>query len=214
MPRGATGTRRTRADRRLEARHKLLIAVERLLAEEDATFSNISLDRLAQESGVARSSLYLYFKTKGDIILELTEDVVGGLLESARAWWELPDDAGKDDLRQALGNLVDAYVPHHRIMSAVVETATYDEGVRARFASIIAPTISAFSAYIRAGQARGAVTARIDPDRTAIWMTWMLERGLQQLVAKSSGAGLQRELDALTDIVWNVLYAEARGWDR
>ena len=77
-----------RGRRREEVEAKLLAAVERLL-ESGESYTEISVERLAREAGVARSTFYVYFNDKGHLLQKLTEDVIADFLVAASGWWDL-----------------------------------------------------------------------------------------------------------------------------
>jgi len=56
------------ADRAAAIEEGVLAAAERLLAEG----ATLSMQRVADEAGVARSTLYLYFKEKNALLVRLT----------------------------------------------------------------------------------------------------------------------------------------------
>ena len=93
-------------------------------------------------------------------------------------------------------------------MGAVVEAASYDVAVGEGYTQAIKASAKGVADHIRAGQAAGYVHAELDPKRTAEWLTWMTERGCYQLLPKASKAELDKLLTALTDVVWNTLYAQ------
>ncbi|MBD3285418.1 TetR family transcriptional regulator [candidate division WOR-3 bacterium] len=55
----------------------ILEAAARLMQRK--SFKDLSMEELAQEAGVAKGTLYLYFRSKGDIYLSLLMKGVGGL---------------------------------------------------------------------------------------------------------------------------------------
>ena len=209
MPSITRKTQSSRADRRGQISAKLLAAVERLV-DEDETYTELSVERLVNEADVSRSTFYTYFEDKGDLLSSLTESVIAGLLDAASHWWSLPADASKDDLRDALQRIVDAYLPHQVVMGAVIESASYDARVREQFGVMLQRSIDEVAAHIADGQRNGFIHADLDPQRTSVWLTWMTERGLYQLVAPAKKAEVERLLTSLTDLVWNVLYAGTR----
>jgi AcrR family transcriptional regulator len=58
---------------------------------EDWTYSDITMDRIAKRAGVAKGTLYLYFRTKESLFLSLFEDRLGGWYAELQA---LADDGG------------------------------------------------------------------------------------------------------------------------
>ena len=56
-----------RETRRDDARARLLAVVERLLADGES-YTEISIERMVAEAGMARSTFYVYFADKGDLL--------------------------------------------------------------------------------------------------------------------------------------------------
>jgi hypothetical protein len=110
-------------------------------------------------------------------------------------------------LREALRVPIDDYRAHATVLRAVVEAAAYDARVREQQQWLIDQVVAALAAHIAAGQAAGFVVAGLDAPRTAAWLIWMIERGLYELVSPADDGEARRLLDALTEVVWRVLYA-------
>jgi TetR/AcrR family transcriptional regulator, ethionamide resistance regulator len=209
MPSITRNTQSSRAQRREEIRDRLRTAAEELMANEES-YTELSVERIVREAGISRATFYVYFEDKGDLLRALAEDFMERILVAAATWWQLPADASKGDLRNAMRAIFDAYIPHKVVMAAVVEVASYDAALRQLFGELLNRTIAGVASHIALGQKEGYVEEGLDPERTAAWLTWMAERGLYQLVAPASGAAIDRLLEALTDITWNTLYAGAR----
>src|ERR1700756_759930 len=88
----------TRAPRRDEVRERLLAVVRDLLASGE-TYAEISVERLVAEAGLSRSTFYVYFEDKGDLLRAWFKQVVEELQAASGGWWGLDGDASYDDLR-------------------------------------------------------------------------------------------------------------------
>jgi AcrR family transcriptional regulator len=199
-----------RAARREEIGRRLLVAVERLLADGES-FTEVSVERLVTEARISRSTFYVYFEDKGDLLQALTADVMTDIIAMARVWWELPPDATRADVEAALSGMILAYLEHKTLMAAVVETSAYDARVREQFGTLIQMSLREVGSHIADGQARGFVRRDLDAEPVAGWLTWMAERGLYQLVRFADDqATVDKLTAALTAIVWNTLYDGAR----
>lgn len=209
MPSVTRKSRSNRAQRRESVQGHLVEAVDRLLADGES-YTELSVERLVAEAGLSRSTFYVYFEDKGDLLRALAEDLTVEIEKAGRGWWDLPPDATREAVRDALGGLFAAYRTHRAVFRAVVDTAAYDPGVRQQFETLVGGMITEMAGHIRTGQRDGYVKQGLDPERTAAWLTWMAERGLNQLVADASDEEAGRLLAALTDIVWNTLYEGTR----
>lgn len=196
-----------RAERRDQIRARLLTAVESLLAEGES-FTELSVERLVSLAGVSRSTFYVYFEDKGELIQGWLADIISELDVAARAWWELDGTVTWEGLRAALDQVVKVYRPHTTLMSAAFDAAAYDPGVREQVETMMERNIAGLRKHIKTGQTSGWVDPRLLPAQTAAWLQWMAERGLHRLIRDAT---TDRELtdlvDAYTTIVWNTLYA-------
>src|ERR1700744_1198893 len=85
-PQGGRGL--AREQRREQMERRLLDATERLM-RDGASFTELSVDRLSTEAGIARASFYVYFEDKGHLLRRLAGQVFGDLAGGAVRWWDL-----------------------------------------------------------------------------------------------------------------------------
>lgn len=199
----------SRSQRREEIRGRLLEVVEELLAEGEG-FTELSVERLVSRAGLSRSTFYVYFEGKGDLLAAWFERITEELAAPAAAWWALDASATREDLRAALAAIVETYRPHATLMAAIYDAAAYDASVRELVEAMMSGNAASLRKHIRAGQAAGFIDPTLAPAPVAGWLTWMAERSLHQLVRAASDRELPGLVDAYTSIVWNTLYAPAR----
>lgn len=209
MPSVTRRTQSTRAARRDEIRARLLEVVERLL-DDGESFTEISVERIVTEAGLSRSTFYVYFEDKGDLLVAWFSGITEELESAAKAWWALGVDATREDLHAALEGIVKTYRPHTTLMAAVYDAAAYDPSARDLITAMMDWNAAGLRKHIAAGQEAGFVDRELLPRETAAWLTWMAERGLHQLVRAATDAELARLVDAYAAIVWNTLYAPTR----
>jgi AcrR family transcriptional regulator len=194
-----------KARRRARVVARLLAVVERLLMEQDS-YSELTVEEILAGDGMARSTFYSYFDDKADLIIALGQSAMEEIIEGAQAIWQLPADATRDQVADAVRHTFAAYLPHTRLMNAVVEVSMYDARVRERFEDGYAQAQRAAAQHIRAGQKAGYIRPDLHPDEAAGWFTWMAERGMTQLVQRAGKARLARLEDTYTSILWYALY--------
>ena len=209
MPSVTRRSQSTRARRRDDVRDRLLAVVERQLGSGES-YTELSVERLVSEAGISRSTFYVYFEDKGDLLRAWFTEVEAELDSAARDWWGLDSSSRREDLHSALDRVVKAYRPHTTLMAAMYDAAAYDAGVRALVETMMGANIAGLRKHIRVGQRDGFIDPDLPAQQTAQWLTWMAERGLHQLVRTAGDAELERLIDAYTAIVWNTLYAPAR----
>ncbi|WP_205698865.1 TetR/AcrR family transcriptional regulator [Conexibacter sp. SYSU D00693] len=197
-----------RSGRRAELGTKLLPAVERLLAD-GASFTELSVDELLAEAGVARSTFYKAFEGKGDLLVEWLGQIVDELEQAADAWFTLGGDARREELAAALAETMRAYAPHAVVMSAAYEVAPFDAAVGAALHDLSTRGVAGLRQHLKRGQREGWVDAALPADETATFLTAMGERAYQQLRRLGAEHDLDRLRAAHTDLVWHALYAHA-----
>lgn len=201
--RRATPLDRRHIERRELNSRRLLPAVERLL--ENFTYPELSVDQMAAEAGISRSTFYNYFEDKNDLLRALTADVMGALTDATRVWWMLSPEASKEDLGRALEHLYVSYTPHAALMRAVSESLPLDAGVRAAFDDYMRAGAAGIAEYIRAGQRANVLSGDVDAELASQWLVSMFERGLSQLSPGQSDHEPQRIVAAVTDVLYKSL---------
>lgn len=191
--------------RALLARH--FVEVVEPMLEGGETYADLSVERLIKAVDISRSTFYVYFDDKGDLLRAMAQDVTRDLAEAGSGWFELASDATKDDLREALRPLFDTYRRHQTLLGAITEATGYDPRVREQHLVLVEEAVSGLQRQIETQQAAGTTPAELDARRTAMWLTWMHERGLYQMVGQASDAEVALLLDAMADLVWRTLYA-------
>lgn len=176
------------------------------LVQNGASYADLSVEAIITAGGISRSTFYVYFADKGDLLVAMAQDVIGDLVATGPSWWELPVDAGKADLHAALRVPIDSYRKHSTILGLVAETAAYDPRVREQQRVLIDSVVASLARYIADAQSAGSADPQLDSQRTSQWMIWMLERGLYQLAGSADADEAERLLAALTDIIWHVIY--------
>jgi AcrR family transcriptional regulator len=202
-----------RGRRREDIRDRLLAAVEGLLAEGH-NYAEVSVERLVQEAGISRSTFYVYFEDKGELLrawfAQITEELTG----AAQDWWNLDENVRREDVHAALSRIVDTYQPHTRLMAAVFDAASYDSAVREEVDAMMAANTGGLRKHIRDGQQGGWIAPNLPPAETAGWLTWMAERGFHLMIQTADRDEAKALVEAYTDVIWNALYAFAASGPR
>lgn len=196
------GRRRAKRD---ETRNDLLHAMQALL-ESGETFAQISVERLAAETGMSRTRFYMYFEDLGDLLCSAYARVVDEGKEIVAKWWDDDGYIERDRMRRILGELIRYRAKHIMVARAVHACVVTDAHARRFVDALKSQTINELQTAIVAAQATGSVDTTLDPAATAGWLGSLLERGVDQLIQDSRPAHLRKVADSLTTIVWNTLY--------
>jgi AcrR family transcriptional regulator len=184
----------------------VLQATEELLAA-GATFADLGIERIATRAGISRTAFYFYFKDKRELLMRLTEEVNALLFEQADIWFSGDGDP-IEDMREALQNVSALYDEHAVLLRAIVEVATYDEGVALFWRSTLGRFVDATERRIDAERESGRAVC--DHAReTAFALTWMTERALYQQLVQTEPFPQANVVDALAGIWARSVYGAA-----
>jgi AcrR family transcriptional regulator len=195
----------TRQQRREQMERRLLDATERLM-RDGASFTELSVDRLATEAGISRASFYVYFEDKGHLLRQLAGQVFGDLARGAERWWGMAWRHDPDDVRAAMDGIIESYRRHQSVLVALNEMAAYDPATAQTYRELLTAISQRMTRVIEDGQADGSIRPELRAATTASALTWMVERACHQNLPVKP-----REYDAelaetLAEIAWGALY--------
>jgi TetR/AcrR family transcriptional regulator, ethionamide resistance regulator len=205
MPSTTRRQKAGRADRRAEIEKRLRAAIVRM-GNEGETFTELSVERIVAEAGIARSTFYVYFEDKGALLIALGAASMRGFYDGARTWIDHGSGVPYDHVKEAMRQVLERFRDDAVIMSAVVETAVYDAAVREHYDSAVRDFIRSVRRLIERGQKSGEIRD-VHPEATATALAWMLERTSQQTAPGASKRQLEASATGLADVVWGTLYA-------
>ena len=176
---------------------------------DGASFTELSVDRLATAAGISRASFYVYFEDKGDLLLRLAGRVFENLADAGERWWRVAQRLDSADAAAAMSGIIAGYREHQPLLVALGELAAYDPQVGAAYQELLTDISVRLAAVIDAGQQAGAIRTELPAATTASVLTWMTERACQQNLPSRPTSYDAELAEALTQIVWATLYLEA-----
>ena len=194
-----------RQERREQIERRLLDATERLM-RDGASFTQLSVDRLAGEAGMSRANFYIYFEDKGDLLRRLAGQVFGELADSAELWWGVAWRHDPDDVRAAMAGIIASYRRHQPVLVALNEMAGYDPLVSTTYRELLTGISRRLTRVIEDGQADGSIRAELPAATTASALSWMVERVCQQNLPHNPPEYDAELATSLTEIAWGALY--------
>ena len=197
-----------RQERRKQIERRLLDATERLMAD-GASFTELSVDRLATEAGISRASFYIYFQDKGHLLRRLTGQVFDDLAKDGDRWWSVAQRRRPTDVRAAVTAIIASYRRHQPLLLAINEMAAYDAMVGANYNEVLGDIATRMAAVIEQGQQDGAIRADLPAATTASSLTLMVERACHQNLPGRPQSYDAELATTLTQIIWGALYLEA-----
>ena len=201
-------TRRRRSkgpDTRAAVEDAITDAMTRLLTSGH-TFTSVSVEDLAKESGIARSTFYMHFRDKGELVRRLMKRVTQELVSATNVWFEHEHPEQQAILHQSLKSISQVYLKYQAIMLAVSETSAYDPDVAAMFKETMVHLTTNTRAVLKSGQKAGWANPDATPE-VADALTWMVERCCLQLLTVQKAAQRERMIDALAHVMSRSLFA-------
>jgi AcrR family transcriptional regulator len=197
-----TRRRTAKVGRPTSAEADILAATQCLLIN-GANFTELGVQQICTEAGVARSTFYSHFRDKIDLLVRLATELLTSSFDITSAW--KPSD-GVERLEDAFLQVVPVYRKNAALRRAVAEVGTYDATVRDVWSAELNQFTDWTIALLRAEQDAGRTPADLDPVSAARVIVLGGERALvDHVTAGDPGrdAAFAREL-ALT--WWHGVY--------
>ncbi|TDD47619.1 TetR/AcrR family transcriptional regulator [Nonomuraea terrae] len=150
---------------RTAVRARLLATTQRLLTE-GVGFTELGVQRIAAEAKVARSSFYMHFKDKSELLLQLAASFKQKSFDIVSRWQAGPD-ADWEGLARAYEEVIALYRENRALLGAINEAAAYDPAVRAYWNAQLSRFRTAMAERLRADQRDGLLGPDVDPEVAA-----------------------------------------------
>lgn len=154
-------TRRRASDsgrRPSAAEADVLAATQRLLIN-GANFTELGVQQISAEAGVARSTFYAHFRDKTDLIMRLATTMLSTSFGIGSGW---EPAGGAEGFANAFLQIVAVYREHYAVLRALWEVATYDATAREFWNEQLAPFRDRTIALLRREQEAGRAPADLD----------------------------------------------------
>ena len=182
-------------------------AVERLLATGE-TYTALGIQRIADEAGIARSSFYLNFADKSDLLIRLADAATDDLFGVAERRLAEGDVLTAGALRETFLSIVSEYRRHASALRAMNEVAAYDAEVASFWRAKVERFGEALRERLRRDREAGRVAPDLDVDFTAHFVVWGCERSVAQHIA-AGATDDDRLADAVSRSVFWAMYGGA-----
>lgn len=165
----------------------------------------MSIELIAERSGVTRTAFYKHFPDRDALLLELLAEVAEQLEAIPSSWESTAEAEPEESLRAAVATLVEAFREHGRLLRALADESTRNAEVERRYLELGA-RLSAGVAERIARDVADDRSALADPEAVATALIWMNERFLQQQFGRPPLGDPKRAADALATIWLRTLY--------
>jgi len=189
---------------------EIVRAARRVIAESG--FDDASMERIAQEAGVAKGTIYLYFRNKEDLLAHVAEHGYGELMEKARARVERARGA-----RAKLVGLLRAALEHageNREIYRVLQERTQFGLQRASpLATKLEENREHLLRYVEDLVESGVKTRELrscEPRRAARYLIETLRGAIIDRAASNARSGVEGDAEAIADFFLHGVGATER----
>ena len=184
---------------------EILQAAEEFLRERP--FRDLSVDEVMARTSLSRSSFYVYFRDKHELLLRLIQEIGDALMQMADVWLTGTGDP-RADARDALEGLSAVYAEHGIAMRAIADAARVDPQVEHFYEDLIDRFVVANTQHIAEEIAAGR-TPQMDAGETARALVWASEAYLvRTLGSVPPRQPREQVVETLTALWVRVLYGE------
>ncbi|MBA4867047.1 TetR/AcrR family transcriptional regulator [Streptomyces sp. PSKA54] len=185
----ASTTRRpsSAADRRAALEKRILSVIEECL-RGGVTYTELSVEQIAQAAGISRSTFYLYFRDKVDVLLRLSGSLKTESYAIAATWRPTGPDGGLDGLARTYEFILRHYREHAALLAAINEVAAYDPLVHEAWTADQDRFIDNLVTVLKEEQRAGRTPADIDPELAAKVIVQGGGQVIAQQVSDSDGS--------------------------
>jgi AcrR family transcriptional regulator len=196
--------------RRRAVEQQIFDAVEDLLGEGQV-YSELSVSTIAGQAGVARSTFYVHFADKTELLIRLASETTADIFTAATEWTTRVEhgtnaDSVKEDLRATCLRIVSDYRQHAEVLAAVMSATGYDPAVAAYWYERINNFIDVAGERLGEAQAAGLVDPAVDPIGLAAMAAWSIERTVSRTVAQNPSDLDDQLADTLAHGLWAMIF--------
>ena len=148
-------------------RRQIFLAVTRVLARKP--FHQASVKEIAAEAGIAAGSIYVYLKSKDEMLLLIAESMVAELAEELP---EIREEAGHDPRLELLGamraalDVIDRYREAFAVLNHEVRYLERNPHYRQAIKQAVRPYKEALAGPLEAGREHGLINLRASRARS------------------------------------------------
>ncbi|MFJ8173195.1 TetR/AcrR family transcriptional regulator [Streptomyces sp. NPDC094473] len=200
------------AHRRAELEKRILTVIEERL-RDGVTYTELSVEQIAQAAGVSRSTFYLYFRDKVDVLLRLSGSLKIESSEIAASWKPTGADGGVNGLARTYELILRHYRKHAALLAAINEVAAYDSVVREAWTLDQERFITNVMTTLEDEQRAGRTPVDIDPRLAATIIVQGGGQVIAQQVATTEGDDDGAVARELAQGYWHGIYRRPAGLD-
>jgi len=173
------------------------------LLAEGTRYTEISVQRIIDEAGIARSTFYVHFRDKTDLLERLGGAIREHLYGIVSQWEPFDQAAGADGLAEAFEQVIAFHRQHADIITAMTETAALDPGFSAFYLEEFELKVTR---QLVGERAAGRTDAGLEPVAAARVIVWGGHWAITHHISVDDGSGDARLARELARIWWHGAY--------
>lgn len=194
--------------RREEIETRALEVVRRHLAEGHP-YSEISFKAIADELGVPRTTLYMQFRDKTELLMRLSEVALAEVYDAAASWFVFDHRTGPEGAKEAGMETLATFREHRDVTLAVIEVTTYDPVLADHWYANVNDFATRAAQALQPLQEAGHIAPDVDLQTLAFTLVCMVERAAMIHIRHGDPADDEKVAAAVGRAVWLSIYGDA-----
>lgn len=164
---------------------------------------NISINDLANQAGLSRSSFYFYYESKWQVLSALLSRVTSDVFQASQLIFDRPPGMPPDAaIERAVNEVIQVWERHGHVLREVADAAATEPELQTQWESILGRFIDAAAASIERDRADGTAIAGPPARSLAAALMWMGERNLALMSSRSENAIPIDDMSETMTTIW------------
>jgi len=184
---------------------RVIAATERLLAYNES-FMEIQIARIASEAGMARSTFYMHFRDRAELVQEIMSLLLDDFEQEIAKVGQMGANPSPEKLRALIGDLVEVFHKHETLVIPLYAVVQQDSKLRLRYEVRIAFIAAAFEMLILAQPVERRRLGR--PLDIARVIARLIEGTITREMPGANAERRARLAHTIADICWSAMFLD------
>lgn len=194
-------------DAKQKKAQELLRAAKRLI-DQGENFNTMRVEDLCRATGIARSTFYVYFDDKNDLVQTLIRELMQNYYTMAENWWELAGTASLDEMQQNLEIFCQHVVNERSIELIIDHSCSANDNIAREREKFIEELTHRAQQAIMKSQENGFVSASVTPE-TIDCLLSMVNGTINKRLTTRSQHDIKRYSKAMAETIFAVLHQQS-----
>lgn len=182
----------------------LLQAISELMVD-GATFTELSVARIARQAGMSRATFYLHYRDKSELVESLGNMANLDFIDAIAHWAKHAHRANWVDLHHTMSLIVERYEQHRTLIDLLTEVSAYDRRIRSFYLDLRNALATQLTDAVRRAQ-MAEVTHPDCAIEFGTFMTFAIERNCYYHAKSSTNIRAPWLIDMITHMCWSAIY--------